>query len=126
LPNLANECSNNEEETLYSDEHSVTQLEGFDTSLLEGLPSLDDAIYDRLISVQEKVIEVAEEVIEQSNAGYTLQVANAAPPAPPIKLDNPSGSTLTFRTQWMVNFLLPYEPCKSWEVSLVSITKIEN
>jgi hypothetical protein len=121
-PDLANKDSDDDEETLYTD---VVKLEGFDATLLEGLPSLDATIYHRLVSVQEKVIELAEETIEQSNTRYAQQVANATPPTPVIKLDNPTGKFLIFRTQWDTEFVFPYEPCKTWEVSKVSIDEIE-
>lgn len=120
-PNLASNDFDDDEETLCTD---VVKLEGFDTTLLEGLPSLDATIYHRLVSLQEKVIEMAEETFEQSNTRYTLQVASATPLAPVIKLDKPGGKFMHFRTQWDVNFMLPYEPCKTWEVSQVSIDDI--
>ena len=121
-PNLANKDSDDDEETLCTD---IVKLEGFDTTLLEDLPSLDATMYHRLVSVQEKVIEMAEEIIEQSNTGNALQVTNSTPLAPVIKLDNPGGNFFIFRTQWEVDFVLPYEPCKIWEVSQGSIDEIE-
>jgi hypothetical protein len=91
-------------------------LQEFDTTLLEDVPSLDASIYNRLVSLQEKVIEVAKEAMEQSDNGSELQVVTAPTLAPPIKLDNPSGKYLAFRTQWGNTFVLPFKPCKTWEV----------
>jgi hypothetical protein len=115
-PSVGDGYSDEEEETLHPDEYSVQQLQEFDTTLLEDLPSLDVSIYNRLVYLQEKVIEVAKEAMEQSNNGSELQVVTAPTLAPPIMLDNPSAEYLAFRTQWGNNFLLPFEPCETWEV----------
>jgi ABC-type tungstate transport system substrate-binding protein len=80
---------------------------------------LDASIYNCLVCLQEKVIENAEETMEQSNTGFELQVVIAIALAPAINLDNPSGKYFSFKTQWGNNFLLPFEPCKAWEVCQV-------
>jgi hypothetical protein len=114
-PSVGGEYSD-EEETLHPDEYSAQQLQEFDTTLLEDLPSLDASLYNRLVSLQEKVIEVAKEAMKQSVNESEFQVVTAPTLAPPIKLDNPSGKYLAFKTQWGQNFVLPFEPCKTWEV----------
>jgi len=119
LPSAGDGYSDEDEETLHPDEYSVQQLEEFDTTLLDNLPSLDASIYDRLVSLQEKVINIAKEATEQSDCGSERQGVTEPALPPPIKLDNPNGKYVSFKTQWGNKFLLPFEPCMKWEVCQV-------
>jgi hypothetical protein len=53
------------------------------------------------------------------------KVVTAPTLAPAIKLGNPSGKYFPFGTQWGNDLLLPFEPCKKWEVCQVRIDEIE-